>query len=784
MKKIKKEEKEKTKNETNGQRDDVLTAYENKNENNNNSQSESIIDKIAFIVILVTIVLLSIFVGSNIKEPIWLIQTIISIFTAIYLIIKLIQKQKNIIIKSKVDIAVILFMVSTIIPLALQKQVSLEGSVNFILKYWSVFGLYILTKNTVNNSKRIKIIINTVVATSIIPIIFGYDKLFGSNIFLPFLDFINAVKIDDTRMISNFGYANTFAAYLALTTSLAIAQYLNNNKKIIKALYAIYIVIAAATIILTQSKFVLALIALIILIFIILGIKNKKIPKKWIIIGAVLIVIFLVYVFIASKISKPLQIVSTNKTCVIRGIESNTNYEFNFNIDAKTQKTYNVFTIKIVEITRYFSEKTIGKLEFANFNGNKIINVKTNEEIDHIEIRIENELEQELTINNLDINGRKYILEYKIIPEPVLRVFTTFNFKNSSVWQRGDYYKDALKILKDNWIFGAGGNTWRMLYGLEQSYLYYAKEAHCYILEIWMSFGVLGLTSYLVIVLLTAQQAIRLLKAKKQNKNEYRNMLAIVLGLTIITIHSLVDFDMSYLIMEMTFYMFISIINNQNENVIKTKGTITNIIITCAFIAVAVCNTLGLVANIYSNQEGTTSNKIAPWVSKNAYNKIVYIENNNISDSNKIKYIKTYIKNEPYQYQNTMYEIMCDQIVKDINSQNLDEQIENISYLIDTWKNIKNERKYDIVRTQKRAEIMYDFAKNLYEKEKKIESKELENKVANILEIIIREYPENAKIILDYKRNREIESITKFKYGYYTDVYKKAVTLLENIPVN
>ena len=120
------------------------------------------INQIGFIVILATIVLLNIFIGSNIKQPIWLIQVILSIFTLIYLIISKINKKQNIIIKSKIDITVILFMISTILPLVFGKQVSLDGTINFILKYWSVFGLYILVRNIVTDHKKIKIIINIV----------------------------------------------------------------------------------------------------------------------------------------------------------------------------------------------------------------------------------------------------------------------------------------------------------------------------------------------------------------------------------------------------------------------------------------------------------------------------------------------------------------------------------------------------------------------------------------------------------------------------------------------
>ena len=724
------------------------------------------INQIGFIVILATIVLLNIFIGSNIKQPIWLIQVILSIFTIIYLIISKINKKQNIIIKSKIDIAVILFMISTILPLVFGKQVSLDGTINFILKYWSVFGFYILVRNIVTDHKKIKIIINTVIGASIIPIIFGYDKL-TLNIFEPFLDFIGAVKIEDIRMISTFGYANTFAAYLGLTTTLAISEFLNSENKKIKIIYVIYIVIASITIALTQSKFVLALLAVIILIFIIKGIVQKRISKKWIIAGIIAIIAFFIYFFIAIQIDKPLEITEEDHTCVIRGIESNTDYKFEFDIDAKSDKTYDTFEINIVEVTRYFSEKTIGRISFSNFTGTKTINVETNEEIDHIEIRIKNKLEQNITINELKINGSKYILEYKIIPEEAVRIFTTFNFKNSSVWQRADYWRDGFKIAKENWLIGAGGNTWRTLYGQVQDYLYYAKEAHCYVLEVLMSFGILGLMSYIFIIAITIQNGMELLKKSKQDAKIYRNILAIFVGISIITIHSLMDFDMSYLIIEMVIYMFIAIINKEDQN-LKINTNILEIIITAIFVIISIGNILGFIADLVEDETGITSNRIAPWISRYQYNRIVYIENNQIQDENKIKYIKQYIKNEPYNYQNIMYEIMSNQIVKDPKT-------EDIDYLINVWKTIPKERKYEISPIQKRAEIMLEFA------EKLIEKPEQTNRTKEILEIIQEEYEPNREIILDYRKNREVESITKFKEEYYTNVYKKATEMYKNI---
>ena len=123
------------------------------------NEKEKKIDKIGFIIILITIFLASIFIGANIKEPIWILQAIISIFTIVYITIKKTQKEKNVIIKGKIDIAVLLFMVATMVPYILKKYSSLEGTCNFILKYWSVYGVYILVRNIVNDKIKINILV-------------------------------------------------------------------------------------------------------------------------------------------------------------------------------------------------------------------------------------------------------------------------------------------------------------------------------------------------------------------------------------------------------------------------------------------------------------------------------------------------------------------------------------------------------------------------------------------------------------------------------------------------
>lgn len=114
-------------------------------------------DKITNKVIILVIILLNIFIGSNIKSPIWIIQTLISVYAFIYVFIKkIICKEKNVIIKGKIDVVVLLFMISTIIPYIVQRYVTLDRNNKFYIKILvGIWFLYFSTKYSEYEKKYI-----------------------------------------------------------------------------------------------------------------------------------------------------------------------------------------------------------------------------------------------------------------------------------------------------------------------------------------------------------------------------------------------------------------------------------------------------------------------------------------------------------------------------------------------------------------------------------------------------------------------------------------------------
>ena len=109
-----------------------------------------------------------------------------------------------------------------------------------------------------------------------------------------------------------------------------------------------------------------------------------------------------------------------------------------------------------------------------------------------------------------------------------------------------------------------------------------------------------------------------------------------------------------------------------------------------------------------------------------------------------------------------MYKLLSDSIIQNNNKTDLE-------FLIKTLKQVKVERKYEINQLESRSDIII----NLYEKTKNKE--ELKDK--ELLNIIIKEYPEYSKCILEYTKNLEGKTMSDIKYKNYTQNYERAKNL-------
>ncbi|MBB6216365.1 O-antigen ligase [Anaerosolibacter carboniphilus] len=135
-------------------------------------------------------------------------------------------------------------------------------------------------------------------------------------------------------------------------------------------------------------------------------------------------------------------------------------------------------------------------------------------------------------------------LSYKYIPESLITRINSITAGDSSIQGRMSFYKDALKIIKDRLLFGAGGGAWATLYFMYQSYMYWTTQAHNYFLQLWIEIGTVGLLIYLTFIIMMLFNVFKTLR--KSDSDEIKiTEVSISIGWVAILAHSVMDFDLS-----------------------------------------------------------------------------------------------------------------------------------------------------------------------------------------------------------------------------------------------
>ncbi|WP_440960906.1 O-antigen ligase family protein [Paenibacillus nitricinens] len=134
-----------------------------------------------------------------------------------------------------------------------------------------------------------------------------------------------------------------------------------------------------------------------------------------------------------------------------------------------------------------------------------------------------------------------------ILPSNMATRLENINFQQHSVLERITFYKDAMKVVKDYPMLGAGGGGWSSLYEHYQNNPYVSRQVHNFFLQYLIEVGILGFVVFMGFILYIFYKYIR--GYVKRNKNDFENgFFYLIIALSIL-VHSLLDFNMSYAFM-------------------------------------------------------------------------------------------------------------------------------------------------------------------------------------------------------------------------------------------
>lgn len=136
-------------------------------------------------------------------------------------------------------------------------------------------------------------------------------------------------------------------------------------------------------------------------------------------------------------------------------------------------------------------------------------------------------------------------LKNKYLPDEIESRLDNFA-ANRDVLQRIIYYKDALKILKDYWLLGAGGGAWQYLYFSYQSFFYLSRFTHNYLLQLGIETGIIGYIAFFILLYSVFATQLRYSR-KNRNTTDSNNIFYtfILIAILGMILHSFIDFDFS-----------------------------------------------------------------------------------------------------------------------------------------------------------------------------------------------------------------------------------------------
>lgn len=448
-----------------------------------------------------------------------------------------------------------------------------------------------------------------------------------------------------------------------------------------------------------------------------------KINRRKIIITIISIIIVISLIFvILIQFTKSLELFKEKNSGLedrqtIRNIEPNKEYKIEFDLDANTKENNeNTYLIQIDEENKYDQPILSHYVYVGSFEGKKEIDITTTSDTTRITILYQNILPQNangLVINKLTVNEKNIPVDYRFITKELVSNMQGFTLSNKNLWERLVFIKDGIKLASENWITGIGGNGWMYKYEEIQSYAYSAKQSHCYLTQMWIENGILGLLSIIIIFIIVLKNLIK-------NKND-SNIILFGLTFLLIFLHSLMDFDLSFYYNKLILFIVIGIISSYLVGYAANKKIkIFNVL---SIMVLALFSIFTLVEN----------------------GKIIYIHGN-IENIDSIEEVKSFSKVLPYslELQNKEIEIL-------LKNERKNEAVLKLEEINDSTNNIQTyESISDIAITQLKDGDKESGIKNL-QKACMILSKETKKR-----NIKLEKYEEMCEIVL--KNCEELQS--------------------------
>ena len=276
--------------------------------------------------------------------------------------------------------------------------------------------------------------------------------------------------------------------------------------------------------------------------------KRNNFKYKGVIILLIIIVLFSILIQFKTTLNLTDKSKITNITRTYYSLNNNIN---NFNIKFNTKENSS-FNITVYGILKNNSKEYLENHSLSNKSNIDICNIKV-ENKNYKAITLEfNNIKGNIEIDEIILNDKTKVIEYMLLPtDLIFRFKDVVHLNSTSITDRIEYNKDALKIWSESKLIGFGGEGFRHKYKDVQTYNYNSREVHNVYLQILVESGLIGVIIFITIIILTL-------------KNKTNNYIKLTFILFII--HNIVDLNFSYLIGVVIFAILTGYILNDKIN--------------------------------------------------------------------------------------------------------------------------------------------------------------------------------------------------------------------------
>ncbi|GGF92380.1 O-antigen ligase family protein [Paenibacillus abyssi] len=384
-----------------------------------------------------------------------------------------------------------------------------------LLAGFFIFGMYLAA-----TFRARKVLEYALMLSGYFVVFYGLLNLFGQRYFPDALWFTSG----NYRLTSVFQYSNTYAGYLVALLLIALYSAIHSSRIYTFALHAFMLVPIWISLMLTYSRGALVLLPILIL----LVLPFMRLYKQMQYIAALIITVVSSFVI--------LEKVSDNSIQIAQIVLPQ--------FDGDTAKPISIVSPLALEgwlVLLAASFVTVIMMYIIHFRSAWLENKLT-----ALAGKKWSVVAVPAAVTVLGIFSVVLLISgvfNSLLPQSIADRLENINFNQHSVLERQTFYVDAMKVVKDYPLLGAGGGGWSALFEQYQNNPYVSRQAHSYFIQSLVEVGWVGFLILISLILFIYYRYCRNYFADQERQGSH--VIFFIFSIAMLT-HSLIDFDMSF----------------------------------------------------------------------------------------------------------------------------------------------------------------------------------------------------------------------------------------------